>query len=406
MKLLPEETAKKYGVVPLEIRDGYLWIAAPQDNPQVANLLSMVTQRRVKFVVTNPAEIARVQEAVYGRVVTVSQSSQSQIDAGTWAVQALERIVGTAVQARASDIHFEPQDNKAIIRYRIDGVLHDAGDVTLVEYQALLGRIKVIAGMSVVDHLLPQDGQIRFQGVDVRASTLPTVCGEKVVLRLLDRSRVIVDLERLGFEESALRAYREAVQKPYGMVLIAGPTGSGKTTTLYATIAETDKVARNVVTLEDPVEFRFERVSQVQVNPKAGLTFASGLRSILRQDPDVIVVGEIRDRETADIAIQAALTGHLVLSSVHATDTVSAVFRLLDIGVEPYLVAAALNGIAAQRLVRKVCKSCAREVSVSEVELAYAKTVGIEVSSQCAGVGCPDCAGTGFKGRSVAGEVL
>lgn len=409
VQLIKEELARRHSVVPLEVKNGVLTVAAAEPSPALANLLGMVARCRVKFKVATPEEIKRAQDLSYGRVVALPQTPVETEEAAQWSEEVLGRLLSSAIKAKASDVHLEPQEDKVIARYRIDGVLHDASDISLADYPAVVGRIKVLAGLSVVDSHIPQDGQMTYNSVDIRVSTLPTVHGiEKIVMRILDRRKVVFRLEELGFEEEALQTYREIIALPYGMILVVGPTGSGKTTTLYATLNELDRTSRNVISLEDPVEYRFNRVTQVQVNPKAGLTFAAGLRSILRQDPDVIVVGEIRDAETASIAVQAALTGHLVLSSLHATDTISAVFRLLDIGIEPYLVAAALSGVVAQRLVRMTCRECGKTVSISPAEKSYIEKYlpGHDIETQFAGDGCMACGGTGYTGRESVTEVL
>lgn len=408
--LLPEQLARRYRVLPLSERGGYLEVACCEPSQQLANLLSLRTRRPVRFRVAPAEEVDRAVETYYSRVVSVPRNEGGVAD-DTWAARMVDACLQGALKARASDVHFDPQEGEVLIRYRIDGVLHDAGSIPLEGYPAVVSRVKVLAGMSVVEHLLPQDGQLVFDGpggrVDVRASVVPSVRGEKVVLRVLDRGRVAFDLGSLGFEPDALAVYREMVGKAHGMVLVVGPTGSGKTTTLYSSIKELDLEAFNVMTLEDPVEYQFARVTQVQVNAKAGLTFAVGLRAFLRQDPDVIVVGEVRDAETAKIAVQAALTGHLVLSSLHAMDSVSGLLRLVDMGVEPYFVAAAVTGVVAQRLLRKVCSECREEYPPSEAEVAFFRECGLEPPARLfRGSGCALCAGTGYLGRTGVYEVL
>jgi len=408
--LLPEELARKYRVLPLGERGGYLEVACSAPSQQLANLLSLRTRRPVRFRVAPAEEVDRAVDVYYSRVVSLPRDEGGVAD-DTWAARMVDACLQGALRARASDVHLDPQEGEVLIRYRIDGVLHDAGSIPLAGYQAVVSRVKVLAGMNVVEHLLPQDGQLVFEGpagpVDVRVSVVPSVRGEKVVLRVLDRGRVAFDLGSLGFEPEALAAYRRMVGKPHGMVLVVGPTGSGKTTTLYSSIRELDLEALNVMTLEDPVEYQFARVTQVQVNPRAGLTFAAGLRAFLRQDPDVIVVGEVRDAETAKIAVQAALTGHLVLSSLHAMDSVSGLLRLVDMGVEPYFVAAAVTGVVAQRLLRKVCPECREEYVPSGAEAAFFRECGLEPPARLfRGAGCASCAGTGYLGRTGVYEVL
>ena len=410
LELIPEHLARKYRVLPLGVRDGCLEVACSEPSQQLANLLTLRTRRPVRFRVAPAGEVDRAIDSYYSRVVSVPRDEGATAD-DTWAARTVDACLQGAIKARASDVHLDPQEGEVLVRYRIDGVLHDAGTIPLEHYPSVVSRVKVLAGMSVVEHLVPQDGQMVYEGpsgrVDVRASVVPSVRGEKVVLRVLDRGRVSFDLETLGFEPEALALYRSMVRKPHGMVLVVGPTGSGKTTTLYSSIRELDLQSLNVMTLEDPVEYQFPRVTQVQVNPKAGLTFAAGLRAFLRQDPDVIVVGEIRDSETAKIAVQAALTGHLVLSSLHAMDAVSGLLRLLDMGVEPYFVAAAVTGVVAQRLVRKICPECREERPLGEVEAAFVRQAGLEPPARLPrGSGCAACAGTGYAGRTGIYEVL
>jgi general secretion pathway protein E len=276
----------------------------------------------------------------------------------------------------------------------------------------LISRIKILANMNIADHHRPQDGQFSIttksgQSIDIRVGTVATVYGEMAALRLLDKSRAIMTLTDLGFLSECLSKYQEMLKVPYGMLLVSGPTGAGKTTTLYASVNCLDCKGRNIITIEDPVEYRFRSINQIQVNPRAGLTFASGLRSILRLDPDVILVGEIRDAETARIAVQAALTGHLVLSSIHANDAVGVVFRLLDLGIEPFLVASALIGVVAQRMARRVCPDCAQLVEVPLLEqMAYAKETGEKRREFVGGTGCKSCSYTGFQGRTGIFEIL
>jgi general secretion pathway protein E len=277
---------------------------------------------------------------------------------------------------------------------------------------SLISRIKILANMNIADHHRPQDGQfsVKMRGrqpIDIRVGTIATVYGEMATLRLLDKSRAIKTLPELGFLPESLAKYEEMLKVPYGMILVSGPTGAGKTTTLYASVNCLDYVGRNIITIEDPVEYRFKNINQIQVNPRAGLTFASGLRSILRLDPDVILIGEIRDAETANIAIQSALTGHLVLSSIHANDAVGVIFRLIDLGIEPFLVASALIGVVAQRMVRQTCPDCGQLSEGSLLEkMSYQKEVGEERNEFFCGSGCKSCANTGYQGRTGLFEIL
>jgi general secretion pathway protein E len=325
--------------------------------------------------------------------------------------RALKLIIDEAVKARASDIHLQPDEDDLRVRYRIDGTLQDTISLPFMVATSLISRIKILANMNIADHHCPQDGQfsIKTKGrlIDIRVGTTPTVYGEMAALRLLDKSRGTMTLSELGFLPESLAEYENMLKVPHGMILISGPTGAGKTTTLYASVNCLDHDRQNIITIEDPVEYRFENINQVQVNPRAGITFSNGLRSILRLDPDVILVGEIRDAETANIAIQSALTGHLVLSSIHANDAVGVVLRLLDLGVEPFLVSSALIGVVAQRMVRRICPDCASPVDVPLIEqMAYKKEIGEERSEFPYGAGCKLCAHTGFRGRTGIFEIL
>src|SRR5438132_1143506 len=318
-------------------------------------------------------------------------------------------LISRAVEQRASDIHIEPFENELKVRYRIDGVLHDVEAPARRLQAAIVSRIKIMAKLNIAERRLPQDGRIKLRlmgrEIDLRVSTLPTLYGESVVLRILDRSSIVVTLGSLGFPEDTLAQFDRLITKPYGMILVTGPTGSGKTTTLYGALDKINSPDKKLITIEDPVEYQLFGVNQIHVKPQIGLTFANGLRSIVRQDPDVIMVGEIRDAETAEIAIQAALTGHLVFSTLHTNDAAGAVSRLLEMGVEDYLLASSLLGVLAQRLVRKVCEKCRRSAEITP-------TVQRELGGDGAaaeiyeGTGCEACAQTGYRGRSGIFELL
>jgi general secretion pathway protein E len=318
-------------------------------------------------------------------------------------------IINRAVEQRASDIHVEPFENELKVRYRIDGVLHDVETPPRRLTAAIVSRIKIMAKLNIAERRLPQDGRIKLRmmgkEIDLRVSTLPTLYGESVVLRILDRSSIVVNLEQLGFPEDTLREFEAVIQRPYGMILVTGPTGSGKTTTLYGALDKINSPDKKIITIEDPVEYQLFGVNQIHVKPSIGLTFASGLRSIVRQDPDVIMVGEIRDAETAEIAIQAALTGHLVFSTLHTNDAAGAVSRLLEMGIESYLLASALLGVLAQRLVRRVCRVCAHPAELGIEVLREMGGEGDDVRA-VEGSGCEQCAHTGYRGRSGIYELL
>ena len=319
-------------------------------------------------------------------------------------------LISRAVEQRASDIHIEPFENELKVRYRIDGVLHDVEAPARRLQAAIVSRIKIMAKLNIAERRLPQDGRIKLRlmgrEIDLRVSTLPTLYGESVVLRILDRSSIVVNLDTLGFPADTLKQFDRMITKPYGMILVTGPTGSGKTTTLYGALDKINSPDKKIITIEDPVEYQLFGVNQIHVKPQIGLTFANGLRSIVRQDPDVIMVGEIRDAETAEIAIQAALTGHLVFSTLHTNDAAGAISRLLEMGVEDYLLASSLLGVLAQRLVRKVCVKCRQpaELAVEAMrEIAGANGGEVQVWE---GRGCEECSQTGYRGRSGIYELL
>jgi general secretion pathway protein E len=327
-------------------------------------------------------------------------------------IKLVNLILSQAVKARASDIHIEPYQNRLKIRYRLDGILYDMLAPPKHIQSTLISRVKIMAGLNIAEKRLPQDGRIEIKigdrNVDIRVSTIPIAFGERVVLRLLDKSTVVLHLSDLGMPEDALRQFYELIKSSHGIILVTGPTGSGKTTTLYSALSTINNPDINIITIEDPIEYQIEGIGQIQVNPKINLTFANGLRSIVRQDPDVILVGEIRDSETAEIAIQSALTGHLVFSTLHTNDSASAVTRLIDMGIEPYLVTSSVIGILAQRLVRTVCNECGQpyvpdEESLNNIgitpEMANGKTI-------YRGTGCQACLNTGYQGRTGIFELM
>jgi type IV pilus assembly protein PilB len=330
---------------------------------------------------------------------------------GQQVIRLVDGVIGRAIREEATDIHIEPEEKNVKVRFRIDGILHARPNVNKTFQPAVTTRIKIMANLDISENRLPQDGRIGFplegKGYDLRVSTFPTIYGEKVVMRILDKERVILGLEKLGFSPAALAVFTKSVQRPNGIILVTGPTGSGKTTTLYSTLAFVSSVQKNIVTLEDPVEYEVPDINQSQINLKAGLTFASGLRAILRQDPDIILVGEMRDAETVDVAIRAALTGHLVFSTLHTNDAVGAIARLLDMEVNPSLMASTFVAILAQRLVRKICAHCKEETVPEESLLQLA---GLSQARQnmkfYRGKGCMRCFQTGYRGRIGVCEIL
>ena len=456
--LVPEELAKKYNVLPLSLENNTLrvFMVNPNDILTVENL-SIYTRKRIEPVAASEADIKdgidynyrrhrdtskldsgaatvppRAVPGMAGPAVTpvapgVARPAQvdgmsdtyqyddkvlpPEITSDSPIAHQLDRLLDEAVKARASDIHIEPDETNVRIRYRIDGILHPVNSLPLNVHSGLISRIKILSDMNIADHRRPQDWQFSFDSdnkhIDVRVATVNTVNGEMAVLRLLDKSMAALALPEIGFLRESQEMFEQMLMMPYGMVLISGPTGAGKTTTLYAAVNSLDSVGKNIITVEDPVEYRFSNINQIQVNIKAGLTFASGLRAIVRLDPDVILVGEIRDGETALIAVQSALTGHLVLSSVHANDTVGVIFRLIDLGVEPFLISSAMIGIVAQRMVRRICPHCARKVTVPLVEqMAYEKEMGEARAEFMYGEGCQACVYTGYLGRTAIFEIL
>ena len=442
--LVPEEVAKKYRVLPLALENNTLrvFMANPSDILTIENL-SIYTRRRIEPVAASEADIKEGIEYNYRALKDAGRSDRGagpaagaagtagpagvgglpevplyddrmlppEITSDSPIAHQLDKMLDEAIRSRASDIHIEPDETDLRIRYRIDGILHGVSTLPLTVHTGLISRIKILSDMNIADHRRPQDGQFSFDSdgkhIDVRVATVNTVNGEMAVLRLLDKSMAALALPEIGFLRESQEMFEQMLMMPYGMVLISGPTGAGKTTTLYAAVNSLDSVGKNIITVEDPVEYRFSNINQIQVNIKAGLTFASGLRAIVRLDPDVILVGEIRDSETALIAVQSALTGHLVLSSVHANDTVGVVFRLVDLGVEPFLISSALIGVVAQRMVRRVCPNCARKVTAPLVEqMAYEKEMGEARAEFMYGEGCKMCVHTGYLGRTAIFEIL
>ncbi|MFM8412563.1 MAG: GspE/PulE family protein, partial [Alphaproteobacteria bacterium] len=327
-------------------------------------------------------------------------------------VKLVNALLADAIKRRASDIHIEPYERVLRVRFRIDGVLHEIMQPPVKLKNAITSRIKVMSSLDIAERRLPQDGRIKVRisagEIDLRVSTLPTLFGEKVVLRILDKTATHMDIARIGFSETAIRTFRSAIHKPHGMILVTGPTGSGKTTTLYAALTELNDIETNISTAEDPVEYNLVGINQVQTHDDIGLNFAAALRAFLRQDPDVIMVGEIRDFETAEIAVKAALTGHLVLSTVHTNDAPSTVNRLLNMGIEPFLIGSSVNLILAQRLARLNCPKCSQPV-----EIPAEVMVDLGISAEQAepvigkrGAGCPTCSGTGFRGRCALYELM
>jgi type IV pilus assembly protein PilB len=342
-----------------------------------------------------------------------SLSNLSTLADDTPIVRYVNNLIEQAIESRASDLHFEPYETEMRVRYRIDGVLHETDTVPTAVQSALVSRIKIMSALDITERRVPQNGRMTVdfgtRSVDLRSATLPTVWGEKVVLRVLDTGGIDLDLKRLGFTDANYDRFSTSFGKPHGMLLVTGPTGSGKSTTLYATLTEISKPEVNIITVEDPVEYRLPGVNQVQVNHKAGLTFAAVLPAILRSDPDIVLIGEIRDRVTAQLAIEAALTGHLVLSTLHTNDAPSAVTRLIEMGIEPFLVGSSLDCVMAQRLARRLCQWCKESYVPTRSELTGARWPYELVESPTElwrPIGCRSCAGTGYRGRIALHEVM
>lgn len=436
IRLIPKEVAERHMVVPVN-KVGSSLILAMSDPSNIFAIddIKFLTGYNVEVVVASEQAIRESIEKYYedesvrlndvlagfeddeveviatDEDLNLSELEKSSEDAPV--VKLVNLILMEAIKKGASDIHIEPYEKSLRVRYRIDGVLQEQMRPPMKLRNAISSRLKIMASLDIAERRLPQDGRIKLkygkgQDMEYRVSVLPTLFGEKVVLRLLDKSNLQLDMTKLGFDEKQLKEFQGSIHLPYGMVLVTGPTGSGKTTTLYSALAELNQVSENISTAEDPVEFSIPGINQVQMHEEIGLNFAAALRSFLRQDPDIIMVGEIRDFETAEIAIKAALTGHLVLSTLHTNDAPSTVSRLLNMGIEPFLVASAVNAVLAQRLARKICQDCKKEEKVPvqtllDIGVNPDMAAGMKV---CVGKGCNTCGGTGYKGRVALYEVM
>ncbi|HLF69991.1 MAG TPA: ATPase, T2SS/T4P/T4SS family, partial [Actinomycetota bacterium] len=427
--LIPESLARRYKALPIGFVDGKLVVAMSDPANVVArDDIRTLTGQDVKAVVATGSDILAALSRLQRLDRTVESLANSAVEAieeefpvgevrdlaeEAPIVKLVSSIIGSAVADRASDIHIEPQERDLRIRYRIDGVLHEVLRPSKTIQAGVISRLKIMAEMDIAERRVPQDGRIGLsvqgRSIDLRVASLPTVYGEKLVLRILDKSSVLLRLEDLGFSQFSYETFRAACAKPYGMILVTGPTGSGKSTTLYATLNILNQPDRNIITVEDPVEYRLAGVNQIQVNNKAGLTFASALRSILRADPDIILIGEIRDRETALIAVESALTGHLVLSTLHTNDAPSAMSRLIEMGLEPFLVASAVDAVLAQRLARRLCEKCKEPYKPTRealIENNFPLEEEEEIPTLYRAVGCAKCGKTGYRGRMAIHEVM
>ena len=432
--LIPVQFVQKYQIIPLKLMTSTLTIAmSDPTNLAAINEIKFVTGYGVRVVLARASEIKKILDGRFGSVtayddvlkklgdsdtevireeeVNLQELQQATNDAPV--VTLVNAILGDAAKRRASDIHIEPYEKIFRVRFRVDGILHEIMAPPPKLKAPLVSRIKIMADLDIAERRLTQDGRIKLkmgaQELDIRVSVLPTMFGEKIVMRLLDKANLQLDMTKLGFEEKDLKGFKEALHKPYGMLLITGPTGSGKSTTLYSGLSDLNDPGVNISTAEDPVEYNLVGINQVQVKDEIGLTFASALRSFLRQDPDIIMVGEVRDLETAQIAVKAALTGHLVLSTLHTNDAPSTIDRLINMGVEQFLIVSSINLIAAQRLVRQICKSCKEPIEVPSDVLT---NVGVDPAEVAAGFstfqgkGCAECNQTGYKGRLAIYEVM
>lgn len=424
--MIPEALAKRHTVIPIKKEKNLLTVAmADPLNFYAIDDLENASGMEVTAVITPQNDIMNAIDRYYGSEVAekafedlrreynnINLAGLTEISASEVANAPVVRFVNSilqhAVKSGASDIHVEPTSTNLRVRFRIDGQLQEVMSSSMTAHPAILTRIKIMGGMDIAEKRLPQDGRVETEldgvSIDLRISILPTVYGEKVVIRILGGNKGALDSKKLGISDKNLQLFDKLTQSPNGIVLVSGPTGSGKTTTLYSLLMDINKPNVNIITVEDPVEYKLEGINQVQVNAKAGLTFANGLRSILRQDPDIIMIGEIRDGETAQIAIRASITGHLVLSTIHTNDAASSVVRLLDMGVEPYLVSSSLVGVIAQRLVRNICPRCKKAYTPSDNEMLMLNLE--EATPLYKGKGCPACNFTGYKGRSSIHEIL
>ncbi|MHB8793614.1 MAG: type II secretion system ATPase GspE [Thermoleophilia bacterium] len=428
--MIPEKLARRYGAIPIKFLDENTLLVAMVDPTNVFAIddLRMMTGYDIKPAISSAEDVFNQISKIHrlGDSVTEEVDMEADFAADTSMeadirdvaseapiVKLVNGVISQGVEDGASDLHFEPQEKELVVRFRIDGVLHEIMSVPKRMQAGVLSRIKVMADIDIAERRIPQDGRIGLtvggKPIDIRVASMPTVYGEKIVMRLLDKSSIMLNLTDLGFSERALKRFEKSFRKPYGAILVTGPTGSGKSTTLYATLNVLNSKEKNIITVEDPVEYRLSGINQTQMNAKAGLTFASGLRAILRSDPDIVMVGEIRDKETAQIAIEAALTGHMVLSTLHTNDAPGALTRLTEMGVEPFLTASAIECIMAQRLARKLCPNCKEPYKPTDEALRQngfpQEVMGKDITLYRA-AGCPRCNNTGYKGRLGIYEVM
>lgn len=422
IQLVPKEIAKRYLLVPLRKEKNKLFVAMadPMDYFAIEELRMLTgfriepciaTKQDLNKTISKYYELQATMDAALNDLVGTTEEDNSDIVAEDSPIVVLvNQIINDAVVQGASDIHFDPQDNEFRIRFRVDGMLKTERSLPKSMQNMVIARLKIMGSLNITESRLPQDGRIQIQAqmraIDIRLSTLPTIYGEKVVMRVLDTKNAQISINGLKFSEQNQQKFERMIRKPNGIVLITGPTGSGKSSTLSATLNDLNDEALNIITVEDPVEYQLEGINQIQVREEVGLTFAAGLRSILRQDPDVIMIGEIRDTETAQMATRASLTGHLVFSTLHTNSAIESIDRLKDMGIEPYLITSSLEGIVAQRLVRRVCRDCGRTRDVTATEQAVLLKYGFHSTQVHAGAGCPACNHTGYRGRIALHEVF
>ncbi|AMA63132.1 hypothetical protein ASO14_1030 [Kurthia sp. 11kri321] len=422
IQLVPKEIAKRYLLVPLRKEKNKLFVAMadPMDYFAIEELRMLTgfriepciaTKQDLNKTISKYYELQATMDAALSDLVGTTEEDNSDIVAEDSPIVVLvNQIINDAVVQGASDIHFDPQDNEFRIRFRVDGMLKTERSLPKSMQNMVIARLKIMGNLNITESRLPQDGRIQIQAqmraIDIRLSTLPTIYGEKVVMRVLDTKNAQISISGLKFSEQNQQKFERMIRKPNGIVLITGPTGSGKSSTLSATLNDLNDEALNIITVEDPVEYQLEGINQIQVREEVGLTFAAGLRSILRQDPDVIMIGEIRDTETAQMATRASLTGHLVFSTLHTNSAIESIDRLKDMGIEPYLITSSLEGIVAQRLVRRVCRDCGRTRNVTATEQAVLLKYGFHSTQVHAGAGCPACNHTGYRGRIALHEVF
>ncbi|WP_338470404.1 ATPase, T2SS/T4P/T4SS family [Niallia sp. XMNu-256] len=424
INIISEELARKYQILPLKKSNNRLMVAMSDPLDYFAlDDLRLSTGFEIDPAIAKKDELRLAINRYYGMQKSIDQMLQeiplyeddlalleAQQNDDSAVAKMVNQLISQAVGLGASDIHFDPQETDMLIRLRVDGILRTERSLPIQMNNVLVSRIKIMSRLNIAEKRLPQDGRFKMdlelKTIDIRVSILPTVYGEKVVMRLLDTQSVTLGIHLLGFSEANEKNFRKAITHAYGLILVTGPTGSGKSTTLYTALQELNDDTVNIITVEDPVEYQIKGINQVQVRANIGMTFAAGLRSILRQDPDIIMVGEIRDSETAEIALRSAMTGHLVLSTLHTNDAVSAISRLIDMGVEPFLVASSLVGVLAQRLVRKVCPHCATTYHLTDEEKLLFETQGLPTSGIVRGTGCSNCNSTGYKGRMAIHETV